>query len=358
MSLCIKIKKIFLFLLFILLSKGIVLAQYMEHPVTEELFPENEPVLDTIYVAKNLSVDLQEVARRITSWAITSRFPTARLFDIQIESVLPVSYQTKLYGEDYEKGRYTHQNRIRVAVNLPFIRKKNWISTVAFRYKYENTGFSDIENVSLKYPQVHHDDPLKSHFYVGSLINTYLSILFNKPVAYNLILLGEGSQHGLERVSGIVLANMILKKNDRTALTVGLAGFINSRLRIPVLPVFSFDYSFTDGWAFSSVLPAFIYMRKTFDRNGRLSLGSEFNSNNFYLYPEPGNYLFNKTEIRPGIMYEHYIHDKIILTCKTGLLYVLQGQLIPENKTSADKILKSKEHITGYWNIGFSYSFF
>ncbi|MCC8188661.1 MAG: DUF6268 family outer membrane beta-barrel protein [Bacteroides sp.] len=292
--------------------------------------------------------------------AITSRFPATRLVDVQYNYLTPADYRWKLYKQPYEKGKLDTQNRVMVALNIPFYWKHNWVLSSSLRYNYAAINFGDVEMQSAAYPQSYHGGAFHSHLWQAAFNVTYFSELWGKTAIYNATLHTQGSNKGLEQVDAFLLAGMILKSTKRTTLTVGVAGFIGPTVRIPVVPVFTMDHQFTPTVSFSTVLPQFLYFRKTFGTTSRLSLGSEFEVTNYYVYPEEVDktYLFQKSELKSGIMYEYYLFKHIILTCKTGLVYTFGTDLQPANRSSKHKILTGRKDLNGYFNVGFSYSLF
>ncbi|GEM_PF-650254 len=336
---------------------GVLCAQQLPTGSTGQVGSESRVAGDSVQGSRRRAFSPEQQA---AGQAITSRFPTTRLVDVQYNYLTPADYRWKLHKEPYEKGKLETQNRVMVALNIPFYWKNSWVLSSSLRYNYAAMNFGDVEMLSSEYPQQYHGGAFHSHVWQAAVNATYLSKLWGKTAVYNLTIHTQGSNKGLEQVDAFLLAGMILKNTKRTTLTVGLAGFIGPTVRIPVVPAFAVDHKFTPTISFSTVLPQFLYFRKTFGTTGRLSLGTEMETTNYYVYPEgiDKTYLFQKYEVKSGIMYEYYLFKHIILTCKTGLVYNFSSRLQPANRSSKHKIMTGKKDLNGYFNIGFSYSLF
>ncbi len=113
------------------------------------------------HAAENLPADSVARSRRrplsptqqAAGAAITSRFPTTRLVDVQYNYLIPADYRWKLYKQPYEKGKLDTQNRVMVALNIPFYWKHNWVLSSSLRYNYAAINFGDVQMQSAEYPQ-------------------------------------------------------------------------------------------------------------------------------------------------------------------------------------------------------------
>lgn len=187
-----------------------------------------------------------------------------------------------------------------------------------------------------------------------------MSRLFNKPVIYNFAISGEGSEEGYERITGMAIGMMVLKRNQTTLITAGLVAIVDRMSVVPVVPIFTIDHKFNNTWSLTAAVPKHIYFRRPLFTDGRLSLGVNMDSERFYVYPENSSktYLYSKLEIKTGFIYEHSLHDHFILTIKGGAVNTVNGKLVQKNKSSNKEILKSTQDMSAHFSVGISYNLF
>ena len=289
--------------------------------------------------------------------AITERFPSTRTINVEYEYVTPLDFTLKRKNDELiQKGRLKNQNRVRVDLNLPLLRLQKWVFSGSFRYRY---NYFEIDNTT-DFTNLSEKNTVEGNTYTAGINSTYVSKIFNKPLIYNLSVYGDFSQNGFERITGIGIASVMLKRTDKLSLTVGLAVLVDPMIRFPVLPIVALEYKITDSWTLSTAFPRYAYIRKRFSRDNRLSIGSSISGDYFYsnLGEPKRSYLYNKAEINTGLMYEHYIFDKFIFTAKGGLMNSMRGTLNKRNDRYGKYILKSSQDAGFYFNVGMSYNFF
>jgi len=291
---------------------------------------------------------------------ITDKFPATRFLDVEYEYVTPSDHKMKLYDKNFNKASLQHQNRVKVALNVPVYKIGGWTFTGSVRYKYSHFELNDMENTCVDFPNVYPDRSNSTHFYTTTLNTTYMSRLFGKPVIYNLGITGEGSEEGYERLTGMAIGMMILKRTQTTTITAGLVLIADKMSVVPVVPIFTIDYKFDNTWSLTAAIPKHIYFRRPLFTNGRLSLGAAMDGEKFYVYPKESSktFLYNKLEIKSGFIYEHSIRNRFILTVKGGMVNAVNGKLVQKNKSTNKEILKSTQNMGAYFNIGFSYNLF
>lgn len=293
--------------------------------------------------------------------AITSRFPSTRFLNVEYEYLGPVDYKTKLYDQPLENGCLQNQRRVKVDMNVPIYKKNKWMFTGSLRYKYSYSEFGSVENISTEYPDISHGNSQENHIFNIALNSTFVSKVFNKPLIYNLAILSDGSQKGIERVSALGIATIMLKRNQNMTMTAGLVVIADKMASIPVFPLFSLDYKLSNSWQFSMALPQYFYFRKSFfNHEGRLSLGTNLDGGSYYVYPMgvDNTFLYNKTEIKTGFIYEHYLQKRFIISFRGGMVNALKGRLLRKNESYNNYSITSTQAAGAYFNIGFSYNLF
>jgi len=289
--------------------------------------------------------------------AITERFPSTRTINVEYEYITPSDFNFKRKNNDLlRKGRLTNQNRVKVDLNIPLVRLKKWVFSGSFRYRYsylemdKNSDFNGFSENNIQ----------EGNTYTGGINSTYISKIFNKPLIYNLSIYGDFSQNGFERITAMGIASVMLKRTEKLSLTVGLGVLVDPMIRFPVVPILALEYKITDSWTLSTAFPRYVYIRKRFSKDSRLSIGSSLSGD--YYYSKHGDsdrsYLYNKTEVKSGLLYEHYIFDKFILSANGGLMNSFRGTLNKRNNRYGKYTLKSSQDAGFYFNVGVSYNFY
>lgn len=303
------------------------------------------------------STNIKAVAGRI----ITTRFPTTRTVNLEYEYVVPLNVTTKTHGGNIiEKGRLSNQNRVKLDMNMPFLRVNKWTFTGSFRYRYNYFDLDRVSHQSTQYLSQSHNHSQEGSTYVGGLNSTYISKLFDKPLIFNMTLNADFSQNGFERITGMGIATMVLKKNSKMAFSLGLFAMIDPMIHYPILPIVVFDYKLPNSWSFSVTLPQYVYIRKTFSKNNRLSFGTNITSDTYYLrLGDPKHsYRYNKAEIKTGFVYEHYVNQHFILTARGGMMNALKGTLNRRSNSYNKYIMKSYQNAGLFFNVGVSYNIY
>lgn len=293
--------------------------------------------------------------------AITNKFPSTRVFDVKFENYLPTDYNSELFDEPFEKGEIKNHYRFSASANIPIIKKQRWNVTSSFRYRYEAFELNDVASqIDNSIPV--YDEKLNYHYLSGALSFTYFSQLFKKPFLYNASVIVDGTEKDAERIKGFFGATIILKKTERTTIGVGLIVLVDPTSPVPASPTFLIDHRFKNSkWSLDFILPQrFLFKRNLFE-NGRISLGSELNTNGFYTYyiNQPGFakvYDYRTIEINTGLTYEHCFSKSIIATFKTGLATVFNARVSERGKNTNNYIFSNKQDGTGYFSIGFSFN--
>lgn len=292
--------------------------------------------------------------------AFTNRFPTTRLFDVQYQQYLPTDFDSELFDIPYEKGEIKNHNRLSVSANIPVIMKPKWNITASARYRYESfetTGIaSRLDNTIPLYDRK--DD---FHYLSGALSFTYFSKLFNKPFIYNASVIVDGTEKDAERIKGFFGATIILKKTERTTIGVGLIVLVDPTSPVPAAPTFIWEHQFKDSpWKLDFILPQRLMFKRDLFKDGRLSLGTELNTNGFYTYiNQPGFakvYDYRVLEINSGLTYEHSFSSSIIASFRTGLANVFNSRISERGKSTNDYIFSSNQDGTAYFSLGFSFN--
>jgi hypothetical protein len=280
---------------------------------------------------------------------------------VQYEQLGPTNYDSELFGNRLERGRIESHNRLKVAFNMPFYvsESKRLILTGSLRYKYETYGFGTIYNYNSNTNYTREKEDF--HFMAAAMSATYMSTLFKKPIIYNATATVDGSDDGVQRVKGFVTANLVLKRTENTTITAGVLAMIDPSSIIPFTPLFTYNHKFKDSkWDIDFILPQRLLFRRELLENGRISLGTELNSESFYLNLNTSNlkgiYELNQLELKSGITYEYCITPKVISFVKAGVNNVLSTRITEKGERTSKYVYDHSEDTQGYFRVGISYN--
>jgi hypothetical protein len=295
--------------------------------------------------------------------AIVDKFPTTRTFDVQYEQLGPSNYDSKLFGDRFERGRIESHSRFKAAFNMPFYasKSKRLVLTTSLRYKYESYSFGDIYNYNTTQTDTRGTEDF--HYWAGAVSATYMSSLFKKPVIYNATVSVDGNEDSFQRLKGFASAIIVLKRTPSTTITVGALALLDPSSIVPVTPLFTLNHKFKDSkWDMDFILPQRLLFRRELMENGRISFGTELNSESFYLDLKTpdlnGVYELNQLELKSGITYEYCFTPKIIAFVKAGVNNVLSTRITEKGERTNKYVYDHKEDAQGYVRVGVSYNLF
>lgn len=320
-------------------------------------------IISVLFVCTALQTMAQEKDKgmKILGKEITDKFPTTRTFDLQYEQLGPTNFDSELFGNELERGRIDSHNRLKAAFNMPFYvsDSKRLILTGSLRYKYESYSFGEIYNKpsSIYYTR----DKEDFHYLAAAVSATYMSKLFNKPAIYNATVTVDGNEENVQRVKGFATASIVLKRTASTTITIGALALLDPSAIIPITPLFTYNHKFENSkWDIDFILPQRLLFRRELLENGRISLGTELNSENFYLNLNTSNlkgiYELNQLELKSGITYEYRISPKVIGMLKGGVNNVLSTRITEKGERTSRYVYDHKEDTQAYFRFGISYN--
>lgn len=293
---------------------------------------------------------------------LNDKFPTTRFLDLQYEIFTKTDYDSKLGGRKYETGTINGQERFKAALNIPIVKSQRWAVFATAKYKVESYEYTDVQYTEIGTPILRHEtigDKEDYHFFSAGANVTYFSKLFGRPFITNAIITAEGSDEGYERIHGLVSGSFIFKKTSNVTFGAGLLLTSNNVWASPVLPVLIYENNFKGSkWVLDIFIPRHVYLRRQLLENGRLSLGSVYDTEIYFLYPDqPGytrTYSYSRHEVKTGLMYEYKLNSTITATLRGGIATIFNAELRERDKS--DEIAKTTQDSNGFINIGFSYS--
>lgn len=190
-----------------------------------------------------------------------------------------------------------------------------------------------------------------------------MSSLFKKPIIYNATVSVDGNEDSFQRLKGFASAIIVLKRTPSTTITVGALALLDPSSIVPMTPLFTLNHKFKDSkWDFDFILPQRLLFRRELMENGRISLGTELNSESFYLNLKTSNlngvYELNQLELKSGITYEYCFTPKIIAFAKVGFNNVLSTRITEKGERTNKYVYDHTEDTQGYVRVGVSYNLF
>lgn len=279
---------------------------------------------------------------------VTDKFPQTRDLNIEFTQLTPYKFSPELYDADLPENKIKNYQQVKANANIYFIKNRKWMLSTSLNYR-----FTHLESEN-EMPLFNNEQNF--HYHSEALSLTRFSKLFNKIAIYSATASVDGSEQHFERIRGMLTASLVLKATADTKMTVGIAVIIDPSSQVPAMPIFTYEHRFNNGWVADVILPKKVVMRKDVFKNGRLSLGTEMDGTNFYLYPDGKRYEFRQLEINSGAMYEHKLGNNLIGTLKAGLRATPSSRIFAKEDSFNDYIFDMNAKPSFYFNVGISYN--
>lgn len=291
---------------------------------------------------------------------LRNEFPRTRTFNLEYEHSFARDFESEFDEQDFTQGKIANQQRIDFMANIPVFSKAKWNISASGNYRYFHFNFEDIEVLSNP-ANYSPPDTRNFHYYAVALNATHYSRLFNKPFIYNASLITDGSEDGLERLKGFVSGSLVLKRNANTTLAVGLYVMLDPANQIPFAPLFSYNHRFVASpWELDIILPQRILFRRAINAQSRLSIGSTFGADAFYVTESttslPAVYAYSQLKLDGGLIYEYKLSKRFIATVKGGVRKYISNRLTEKTESTDNYIYKNDQDVTGYFNVGISFN--
>jgi hypothetical protein len=304
--------------------------------------------------SKQQSDSLQKQA----SIGIKEKFPGARVFNVEYGQSLNRDFSSEVFDEAFQEGEIKSQHNFSASANIPVYRTQKWSLTASGNYQFSEFEFDNLANVSAT--NIFEQDGIVAfHNFSTALSSTYFSMLFKKPVIYNASIIADGNDDGFERIKGFLGLTFIMKRTERTTITLGAIVFLDPTSQIPFFPTFTYNHRFKNSkWDFDFILPQRLLFRRPIGENGRFSIGSSFGSTGFYVNVDSPGFAdvfeYSQLEIKSGIIYEHRFSNYLIGTFQGGFQNFISNRLTEKGEATKDYIYKNKQDGTGYFQVGIS----
>lgn len=292
---------------------------------------------------------------------IARNFSEARTFNLYWQKTPSHDYTLLQNGKEIEKGEFSHVNTIKFSVTVPVLLLKNF--SLYANGQFNSYQFETRDNISGgKSTIFSKSNDGGYNYYEGTLTGTYRTKLAGKPLILIASAFGDGWNKGFEKAQGMFSAIMLLKQSPKSSLSVGLYGMTLYE-KIPIFPIITYSHQFTPNWSIDLTLPSRSYVRYQLN-NHRFSAGAALESEHFYMKSGMENVpevsFFNKTIIKPELVYEYIINKHFYLIARGGGSALVNGGLYGTNRKGidGDPYVKFKQPMTPFFNVGFSYNLF
>lgn len=288
---------------------------------------------------------------------LDKKFDGFKALELQYESNTPSDYRLYMDDDRYEKGRTKMLQRFKATTTFPVMAGENYVVSVSGGYHHGTAKFDKIKRQNIGVPTIDHKKNEFLFGYAGAVSMSMHGKLFGKDMVYLGSIITEGS-HGIETVSLLGAATIVLKKNETTSLAVGLYGTTSRSQIFPFFPILSYTHRFDSGWTIDTILPQRAHMRRRVGDRGRFSTGFMFDSYTYYMYPRnkqdfPHTYTYNRVDLKVEAIYEHFLTDNIIFKANVGLDKCYEGEVRQKYKRSDIATLKQDANI--FSNVSISY---
>ncbi|THV56760.1 hypothetical protein EZV76_16760 [Flagellimonas alvinocaridis] len=288
---------------------------------------------------------------------IKEKFPRTRILNFEYGQSLSRNFDSELFGEAFQDGEIKAQQTFTASANVPLYRTRKWSLTGSLNYQFNEFEFDNIDNTGVTVFE--QNGIVNFHNFSTALSSTYFSTLFKKPVIYNASLIVDGNDNGFERVKGLVGLSFIMKRTERTTITLGAIVFVDPTSQLPFFPTFTYNHRFKNSkWELDFILPQRLLLRRFVGENGRFSIGSSFGSTGFYVNVDNPDFAevfeYSQLEIKSGIIYEHRFSDYLIGTFQGGLQNFISNRLTEKAQPTQDFIYENNQEATGYFQVGIS----
>lgn len=296
------------------------------------------------------------MSRKVETY-LASQFAIARPINLEFSNISSAKYTSKLNGIEDNNHKVAGYSQIKASINTNFIKKQKWLLGATIGYNLTSVLADVVDPGTGKTKAID-----KNFHYLFSSVNfNYLTKIFNRTTIFSSSVIVDGSEKHIERAKGIVNATMILKKTERTQMMLGLLVLVDPSSQVPIAPTFTLLHQFKNGIIIDIIFPKQLLLRKHIFNKARLSLGSELNGNNFYIYNTDWEnttkkYEYRQSEINNGLIYEHLLGENFILTGRVGIKSFLASRIVEKNENFNNPIFSAKPKSTFYFNIGLSFN--
>ncbi|MHC5309328.1 hypothetical protein ACYSNM_04515 [Myroides sp. LJL116] len=291
------------------------------------------------------------VPKKIVTYT-TDHFTRLRPLNIDYTFNGPYNYKYKGAHSSESPNRVNHFEHIRVSANMRFFAKNRWI--IGSSIGYSNVRFDGNITNPINQENLSH---IKTYHEILFSFNTlYTTTLWGKRAIFSGSLRLDTSIKNFERIKGLFSSILIIKSDQKTNFSLGVLFNIDPKVQFPVLPIIAYQNQLGRNYLLDITLPSGMHLRKTFGSSSRLSIGTDLEQVNFYLFDafkENQTYIYRQIDINSGLKYEKAFGD-LILTAKTGVKSTYKAELFEKGKKFSNPLLELKPSTRFFVTLGVS----
>lgn len=295
------------------------------------------------------------VVKKVTRFT-ADKFAEQRPFSIDFKQYGNYNFSSNLRDRNLPDGEFPNWSQFTASANVNLLQNRHWLLQVNGLYRYvsvESRFTAAAPGVLQNYNEDH-------HYHTEGMNLSYVSKLFGKTAIYTAGFALDGSEKRIERLRGIFSGIVVLKANERTTMSVGLAGTTDPGAQLPFVPLFIYQHKFNNKLSADLALPRYAYLRRQLSNNGRLSAGYDLDFNTtFFLYDRDAantTYQYRQLDGNLGLVYEHVLPGSITLTFKTGYRINPTTRVLEKNSSFSDYTWEAHTDPAPYVNIGLSFN--
>lgn len=286
-------------------------------------------------------------------------YPRLRQLTIIHHSNAEGNIDSKLHGNEFFTGRI-RSSRTSLNLNVPILTQKKNIVVASVGFVHQFIELSKITNYDSRFvvSQESVNIPMLNLAASVSRRDTILHI----PVSFSASVGGLFNPDFTSkqfRLLGLVTVPVIRREN--TNMTVGVALTIDPAAVLPVLPIISYSHKFNSINTDLFVdIPSRVALRKAVTKKNFVTVFSELTGNNsFFGITDPTPLLpnrmnFSTVELKSGVLFEHRLTKKAVVSLSGGLNTTIRSKLIKVDGKQSEYVIKNKTPAMPYIQIGFS----
>ncbi|SFD23774.1 hypothetical protein SAMN05518672_1011195 [Chitinophaga sp. CF118] len=285
------------------------------------------------------------------------KHPIVRQVTISSEMVTPGTIKSQLYDKDFFKGKLGVY-RTTVNFNVPVVSwGKNSISASVGMIN-QNFKLNKVENYGTEYSVT--DSTFNRTTLNAALSFTHIDSLFGVPVIFNVgaaTIVDPGLSRQRFTYRGLI--SFALIRNANSSLSLGGLVIVDPSSPVPFVPFLTYSHIFKAiGTELLVDMPYRVALRKELSKKSSLTAVAELAGNLSFVdinqNPLPKNSIYTTLDLKTGMLFEHRLSKKVVLSISGGMLSALNSKVIGENEKSNNYFIKNSNQMVPYVNIGIS----
>ncbi len=261
-------------------------------------------------------------------------------------------------GEEV-KIELDYVQRIDVNAILPLFKiKKRHAFNLALRYQnlYTSPEKLTINDISYSTDANWKSGAVTTFGYAGQYKIKNKSL----RIGSSILFLGE-NPFDIKRVSGLITANLTLKKSATSVFTVGIAGLINAKSTLPILPTIAYFKQISSKINLELILPALINTKYVHSANHYSNLGLRLDTFNPFFnlneasingFQNTPDLEFRNSDIKLYTNTQYHLTSNIWLSGEVGYAWQIQSRMIKKGDIPQNYILEANPNNRAYFNVG------